>query len=75
MEVDTMRTTRANAVVVRQFVPSRIERQVLAQVFELVFGLGRESEQVRSTSRDTAPAGSVAAIEPQAETVVGRNAA
>jgi hypothetical protein len=33
------------ATVVRQFAPSRIEGQLLAQAFELVYGLRREKEQ------------------------------
>jgi|GEM_PF-7007367 len=31
-----------NATVVRQFVPTRIEREVLAQVFAIVYGGARE---------------------------------
>jgi hypothetical protein len=38
------------AVVVRQFAPSRIERQLLAQAFELL--CGRQSEAVGSHGRD-----------------------
>ena len=39
MEVVSKRmTSKMNGVVVRQFVPTRIEREVLAQVFALVCG-------------------------------------
>lgn len=43
------------ASVVRQFAPSRIERQLLAQVFELVCGQRSEGKDSRSGGRRSAP--------------------
>lgn len=42
------------AAVVRQFTPSRIERQLLAQVFELVCGQRSEVEESRSAGQSAA---------------------
>ncbi len=39
------------ATVVRQFTPSRIERQLLAQAFELVCGQRSDVEESRSTGQ------------------------
>ena len=43
------------ALVVRQFTPSRIERQLLAQVFDLVCGQQCAMNESRSTGRSAAP--------------------
>jgi hypothetical protein len=42
------------AMVVRQFTPSRIERQLLAQVFDLVCCQRSEVEESRSTGQSAA---------------------
>lgn len=39
------------ATLVRQFTPSRIERQLLAEVFELVYGRRIEVEESHSAGR------------------------
>ena len=73
MEVVSTRAPRANAAVgsvVRQFVPSRIERQVLAQVFELVLGWEGAVGEVRSASSGPALAGPVAPSERRVEATV-----
>lgn len=43
------------ALVVRQFTPSRIERQLLAQVFDLVCGQQCAVDESRSSGRSTVP--------------------
>jgi len=43
------------AVVIRQFTPSRIERQLLAQVFELVCGPQCEAEASHATALSRSP--------------------
>ena len=43
------------ALVVRQFTPSRIEHQLLAQVFDLVCGQQYAVAELRSTGPSTAP--------------------
>ena len=73
MEVDSMRVPGADAAagcVVRQFVPSRIERQVLVQVFELVLGGEGASGEVRSASSGPALAGPIAPSERRTEATV-----
>lgn len=73
MEVDSTRVPGADAAagcVVRQFVPSRIERQVLVQVFELVLGGDGASGEVRSASRSPTLASLVAPSEGRTETTV-----
>lgn len=55
------------AVVIRQFTPSRIERQLLAQVFELVCGSQCELESSHSAALSTSPTSGVSAGEQAIE--------
>lgn len=74
MEVGSKVTSPAvNATVVRQFVPSRIEREVLAQVFAMVFrGLCKE----RTTSQSRLRECTIADEDQRPETLIsGRHAA
>jgi hypothetical protein len=43
------------ALVVRQFTPSRIEKQLLAQVFDLICGHQCAVDESRSTGKSAAP--------------------
>ena len=53
MERHSSNTSNAMlATVVRQFVPSRIERQLLAQVFEFVVAVQRNSQPMAFDSLD-----------------------
>jgi hypothetical protein len=58
MEVGSKVTSPAlNATVIRQFVPTRIEREVLAQVFAMVCrGLCQERTTSRNSLRESAGA-------------------
>jgi hypothetical protein len=76
MEVRSGKVTDATSgFVVRQFSPSRIERQVLAQVFELVCGQQREAGVADSRSLGTVPAHGVEAVQLTEAPVAGRRAA
>lgn len=48
------RTDCASGVVVRQFSPSRIEREVLVQVFALIGGHGAEAAETQFATRSAA---------------------
>ena len=63
------------ATVVRQFVRSRIERQLLAQVFELVCGPRREVEKSVAAGRNAARTDRADAVEEASATSVGRRRA
>ncbi len=64
------------ATVVRQFTPSRIEQQLLAQVFELVCGQRSELDESRSAVQNMASTPRVSDDEQAIETqLAGRRAA
>lgn len=64
------------AVVLRQFTPSRIERQLLAQVFELVCGSRCEAKASHSAALSTALTHGVSTGEQSMEAIsAGRCAA
>ena len=64
------------AVVIRQFTPSRIERQLLAQVFELVCGPRCETEASHLAALRTSPTHGVSTGEqPTKRLSAGRHAA
>ena len=64
------------ATVVREFTPSRIERQLLAQVFELVCGRRGESEEIPVRGPMSLQPNRVGHVEQTIEThVAGRRAA
>ncbi len=76
MEVALEKSTNAGAgLVVRQFAPFRIERQVLAQVFELIWGSEAAADQVRSASMDTIATHRGIGSELQVGTIVARRRA
>lgn len=62
------------ALVAREFVPSRIEHQLLAQVFELVCGPRCVGDESRLASQDAAEADDRGEDEPVARTA-GRRVA
>ncbi|MDB5346527.1 MAG: hypothetical protein JWP89_4904 [Schlesneria sp.] len=77
MEVVAKKVRDAGAgTVVRQFVPTRIERQVLAHVFALVYGGSPCQTKVDSNEVGTAPAQHVSDDEQRTEACdAGRRAA
>jgi len=76
MEVVSMKVADAgDGFVVRQFLPSRIERDVLAQVFELICAQGHESGRVPRTNGNAASVHDAEAGEQLAEGLVSRRRA
>ncbi len=64
------------AVVARQFAPSRLERELLAQVFELVCGLGSGANDFDSATSGTSHTGSIGVAKESLHTQIeGRRAA